>query len=122
MDQQKIETSMNLERFYKFAEVFVPWYEDLAKIDKSPHMVVHINMLRELLCNQFNKEANMLTVPFIEWIERPLCELGIQLLYDRGNSSRTGRIALTRSRYLNECGKIEHYLITSYDKNKEQGK
>ena len=54
----------------------------------------------------------MLTAPFIEWLREPLAEMGIDILFDRKNSLRSGDIALTRSDLLDEKeGRITHYLV-----------
>lgn len=103
---------MNIQDFREFAKIFVPAYEDLAKIDGGRFISVDINFFRELLCKRFPEECNMLTEPFLKWLEEPLYELHISVLYDKGNSSRTGRIGLTRTNMLNsETRKIEHYLL-----------
>lgn len=102
---------MNVTQFRKFAEIFVPFYEDMCRISgKNSFVEVKINSVRELLCREFPDECAMLTAPFIEWLREPLVELDIDIL--PGFSLRSGEIALTRSDLLNEKeGRITHYLV-----------
>jgi len=104
---------MNVTQFRKFAEIFVPFYEDMCRISgKSPFVKVKINSVRELLCREFPDECAMLTAPFIEWLREPLAEMGIDILFDRKNSLRSGEMAFTRSYLLNEKEeRITHYLV-----------
>lgn len=102
---------MNVTEFKRFAKIFVPYYEDLCRIDGNMSYVgVKVNHVRELLCREFPDECAMLTVPFIEWLRAPLVELDIDILL--GYSLRSGEIALSRSDLLDkEEGKIIHYLM-----------
>lgn len=104
---------MNVTQFRKFAKSFVPPYEDTFRICGNRTSVnVKINYVREVLCKEFPDECAMLTTPFIEWLREPLDEMGINILFDRKNSLRSGDIALTRSYLLDEKeGRITHYLV-----------
>ena len=104
---------MNVTEFKRFAKIFVPYYEDLCKINgKMSHLGVKVNHVRELLCREFPDECAMLTAPFIEWLREPLDELGIDILFDRKNSLRSGEIALSRPDLLDKQeGRIVHYLM-----------
>lgn len=102
---------MNVTQFRKFAEIFVPFYEDMCRISGENSFVkVKINSVREILCREFPDECDMLTAPFIEWLREPLVEMDIDILF--GFSLRSGEIAFTRSDLLDEKeGRITHYLI-----------
>lgn len=102
---------MNVTEFKRFAKIFVPYYEDLCKINgKMSHLGVKVNHVRELLCREFPDECAMLTAPFIEWLREPLVELDIDILF--GVSLRSGEMVLTRTDLLDkEEGRVIHYLI-----------
>ena len=104
---------MNVTEFKRFAKIFVPYYEDLCKISgKMSHVGVKVNHIRGLLCREYPDECAMLTAPFIEWLREPLDELGIDILFDRNNSLRSGEIALSRTDLLEKKeGRVVHYLM-----------
>lgn len=104
---------MNVTEFKRFAKIFVPYYEDLCKISgEMSYVGVKVNHIRGLLCREYPDECHMLTVSFIEWLREPLDELGIDILFDRKNSLRSGEIALSRTDLLDEQEeRVIHYLM-----------
>lgn len=106
---------MNLTQFEKFAKIFVPFYEDMCRRSgKMTFVSIKINYVRGLLCREYPDECNMLTISFIEWLREPLAEMGIDILFDRNNSLRSGDVAFSRSDLLDEEeGKVIHYLINT---------
>lgn len=106
--------NVSVDDFKKFCGVFIPFYLDKCKSDEQFRVVSKLSEFRNALKEQYPNEANMLTEPFLEFVHPYLKELNIYVLYDHAHSSRTDKIAFTRTSYLIEeeqTIRLKHYLL-----------